>query len=95
MNGTRGCFTLTGVLWFCFLMKLVFYASFVPLWEGYDEFAHFAFVQQLSDTHELPDLLNSRASREVEESLRLAPVPWTIRQWTPRWTTYDDFWRLP
>jgi 4-amino-4-deoxy-L-arabinose transferase-like glycosyltransferase len=95
MTGTRRCFILTGVLWFCFLMKLAFYASFVPLWEGYDEFAHFAFVQHLIDTHELPDLLNAGASEEVAESLRLAPVPWTIRQWTPGWTTHDDFWRLP
>jgi hypothetical protein len=95
MAWTRRCFILTGVLWFCFLMKLVFYAGFVPLWEGYDEFAHFAFVQHLAGSHELPDLLSARTSREVEESLRLAPVPWTIRQWTPGWSTEDDFWRLP
>ena len=95
MAGTSRCFILTGVLWLCFLIKLIFYASFVPLWEGYDEFAHFAFVQQLADTHELPDLLTARASREVEESLRLTPVPRTIRQWTPGWITYDDFRRLP
>jgi len=95
MTGTRRCLILTGILWLCFLMKLVFYASFVPLWEGYDEFAHFAFVQHLAETHELPDLLNAAASQEVAESLRLAPVPWTIRQWMPGWTTHDDFWRLP
>jgi hypothetical protein len=95
MTWTRRCFILTGVLWFCFLVKLVFYASFVPLWEGYDEFAHFAFVQHVADTHGLPDLVNAAASQEVAESLRLAPVPWTIRQWTPGWTTHDDFWRLP
>ena len=86
---------MTGVLWFCVLMKLVFYASFVPLWEGYDEFAHFAFVQNLVDTHTLPDMRSAAASEEVSRSLRLAPVPWTIRQWTPGWTTNDDFWRLP
>jgi len=95
MTETRRNFILTGVLWFCFLMKLVFYASFIPLWEGYDEFAHFAFVQHLADAQELPDLLNARVSQEVAESLRLAPVPWTIRQWTPGWTTHEDFRRLP
>src|SRR5580698_2154480 len=95
MTGTSRCFILTGVLWFCLLLKLVFYASFVSLWEGYDEFAHFAFVQHLADTHQLPDLLNARASQEVAESLRLAPVPWTIRQWTPGSIAHDDFWRLP
>jgi hypothetical protein len=94
MTWTRRCLILTGVIWFCFLTKLVFYAGFVPLWEGYDEFAHFAFVQHLAGSHELPDLLNARTSLEVAESLRLAPVPWTIRQWTPGWAT-EDFWRLP
>jgi len=76
-------------------MKLVFYTGFVPLWEGYDEFAHLAFVQHLAGSHELPDLLNARTSQEVAESLQLAPVPWTIREWTPGWTTEDNFWRLP
>jgi hypothetical protein len=95
MAWTRRCIILAGVLWFCFLMKLVFYTGFVPLWEGYDEFAHFAFVQHLADSYKLPDLLTARTSLEVAESLRLAPVPWTIRQWTPGWTTEDDFWRLP
>jgi hypothetical protein len=86
---------LVGALWFCLLLKLIFCASFVPLWEGYDEFAHFAFVQHLADTHELPNLVNAVASREIAESLRLAPVPWTIRDWTPGWITHDAFWRLP
>jgi hypothetical protein len=95
MTGKRRCFMLVGVVWFCFLVKLIFYASFVPLWEGYDEFAHFAFVQHLADTHELPNLVDAVTSEEVAESLRLAPVPWTIRNWTPGWITHDDFRRLP
>jgi hypothetical protein len=92
---TRRCLILVGVLWLCFLTKLVFYSSFVPLWEGYDEFSHFAFVQYLAVNHELPAFQNSNTSEEVAESLRLAPVPWTIRQWTAGWITHDDFWRLP
>jgi hypothetical protein len=92
---TRRCLILTGALWLCFLTKLLFYSSFVPLWEGYDEFAHFAFVQYLTANHKLPPLKNTGVSQEVAESLRLAPVPWTIRQWTPGWIPYDDFRHLP
>ncbi len=92
---TRRCLILTAVLWLCFLTKLLFYSSFVPLWEGYDEFAHFAFDQYLTENHKLPPVQNTGVSREVAESLRLAPVPWTIRQWTPGWIAHDDFWRLP
>jgi hypothetical protein len=92
---THRCLILTGVLWLSFLTKLLFYSSFVPLWEGYDEFAHFAFVQYLTANHKLPPLKNTGVSQEVAESLRLAPVPWTIRQWTPGGISHDDFWHLP
>lgn len=92
---TRRNLVLTGTLWVCFVLKLLFYSSFVPLWEGYDEFAHFAFVQYLVANHQLPPLQNAAISKEVAESLRLAPVPWTNRQWMSGWTTHDDFWRLP
>jgi hypothetical protein len=92
---TRRSLILTGALWLCFLTKLLFYSSFVPLWEGYDEFAHFAFVQYLNANHKLPPLKNAGVSQEVAESLRLAPVPWTIRQWMSGSLPHDDFWRLP
>jgi hypothetical protein len=95
MPGKPRCHGSIAILWLCFLLKLLYYASFVPLWEGYDEFSHFAFAQTLAVTHEFPDLRQASISRELAESLRLAPVPWTIRNWTPGWTTEDDFWRLP
>src|SRR5437773_1532931 len=85
---------LTGGLWLCFLARMAFYVSFIPLWEGYDEFSHFAFVQYLANMHSLPRLPDATVSREVAESLRLMPIPWTIRQWTSGWVSHDDFWRL-
>jgi hypothetical protein len=72
---------MVGVLWFCFLAKLIFYSSFVPLWEGYDEFAHFAFVEYLVQAHSLPDLKNAVVPLDVANSLQTGPVPWTIRSW--------------
>jgi len=83
------------LLWLCFVAKIAFYSSFVPLWEGYDEFSHFGFVQYLAAKHSLPGLLHATASKEIDESLRLAPVPWTIRDWRSGWTTHDEYWRLP
>lgn len=82
---------LVGVLWLCVFAKLIFYSSFVPLWEGYDEFSHFAFVEHLVKTRTLPDLRNAPTAPEIVESLRAGPVPWTIRNWTGS-MTYDDFW---
>lgn len=84
---------LVGAIWLCFLAKAAFYSSFLPLWEGPDEYAHFAIVQYLAGTHSLPTT-RTTVSREVAESLRFAPVPWTIRR-PPIRVPHDDFWRLP
>src|SRR5258708_38863817 len=84
---------LVGAIWLLFLTKAVFYSSFLPLWEGPDEFAHFAFVQYLANTHSLPRFGETGVSREVAESLQTAPVPWTNRR-PPQWLPHDDFWRL-
>lgn len=70
-----------GVLWICVFAKLVFYSSFVPLWEGYDEFAHFAFVEYLFNNHTLPDLRSAVVPPDITESVRTVPVPTTIRSW--------------
>ena len=83
---------IVGVLWFCFLAKLIFYSSFIPLWEGYDEFAHFAFVEYLVDFHALPDLRSAVVPPDVAASLQAGPVPWTIRTWTGS-VSYDDYWQ--
>ena len=78
-------------LWLCVLAKLIFYSSFVPLWEGYDEFAHFAFVEYLVGTHTLPDLRSAVVPGDVADSLRTLPMPWTVRDWIG--IPHDDYWR--
>src|SRR5262249_42903742 len=92
MPSARACAVLTGLLWLCVLAKLIFYSSFVPLWEGYDEFPNFALVERRVETHSLPDLKNAIFPNDVAESLRRLPVPWTIRNWTPGWTPHDEYW---
>ena len=84
---------LVGAIWLCFLSKAVFYSGFLPLWEGPDEYAHFALVQYLANTHSLPGP-DAGISREVVQSMQLAPVPWTLRN-PPLRLPHDDFWRLP
>jgi len=36
-----------GVLSACLAVRLLFYATMLPLWEGYDEWAHFAYIQHI------------------------------------------------
>jgi hypothetical protein len=80
-------------LWCCFVIKGTFYASFLPLWEGYDESSHFSFVEHLATHSRLPNPITG-IPRDVSASLQLTPVPWTIKDWEPGWITHDDFWQL-
>ncbi len=72
---------LLSLIWIAFLMRGLFYAALLPLWEGYDEWCHFAYVQRMAGGGELPIASQSRITREVQESLRLVPLAWTLRDW--------------
>jgi hypothetical protein len=75
------------------VLRGIFYSVLFPLWEGYDEFAHFAFVQHLVATGTLP-LASTPVSKEVEESLKLVPLPWTLRDMGVPHAIHDDYWML-
>jgi hypothetical protein len=64
------------------------------MWEGWDEYAHFAFVQHWIDRGTLPRTAD-RISREIDESMRLAPLPWELRWIGPPYLTHADWWALP
>ena len=36
------------VIWACFAARLLFYAAMLPLWEGFDEWAHFAVIRTMA-----------------------------------------------
>ncbi len=84
------------LIWLCFLVRGFFYALILPLWEGYDEYAHFAFVQHVATHRNLPAGTETRISREIERSVQLAPMPWTVRLdlCSPPCVIHDDYWRL-
>jgi 4-amino-4-deoxy-L-arabinose transferase-like glycosyltransferase len=78
-----------------FLLRGVFYCALFPLWEGFDEYSHFAFVQHVAEMGSLPLAAQTRVSREIEESLKLVPLPWLLRDLPPPHLTHDAYWRLP
>jgi Dolichyl-phosphate-mannose-protein mannosyltransferase len=70
------------------LLRLVFYAAMLPLWEGYDEWAHFSVVRMVAHG----DLLPSRDAAipaDVDVSVRSAPRPWGASDPGPRLTAYE------
>ena len=67
------------VVWMCFIARGAFYSAVLPLWEGFDEWAHFAVIQRMAVRGELVVLRESPISRDIAPSLELAPVPWELR----------------
>ena len=82
------------VVWACFLARLLFYSAMLPLWEGYDEWAHFAVVRQMAFGGHWLVPRDAPIPRDVETSLELAPVPWELRSLAPPAVTHDEYWAL-
>src|ERR1022692_3708888 len=82
-------------IWACFVARLGFYSSMLPMWEGYDEWAHFSVIRHMAVSHEVLVARDAPVPRDVEASLQLAPVPWEMRSLPPPWLTQDAYWSLP
>ncbi len=54
----------------------------------------FAYLQYLVSSGALPVVGQSQVSKEIEGSLRILPLPWTLRDRPPPSITHDAFWRL-
>jgi len=74
------------LLWVCFILRGTFYVCAIPIWEGFDEYAHYARIEYLS-TH-------------GREPLRTTPVPDDIAETMAHVPThnggmsFDEYWRL-
>lgn len=90
---TRQCLLL---IWICFLLRGCFYASMLPLWEGYDEFAHFGVICAAALHGVLLAPRGQKGPRDVEESLDLVPIPWGVHSWEVfrSGLTQERFWSL-
>ncbi len=80
------------VLWLAFLIRGLFYVSVTPLWEGFDEPAHFSYIQHIAEGQGLFPNRDGHASQEIVLSVRLAPKPWmSIVGFGP---TQEEYWAL-
>jgi len=68
-----------------------------PLWEGYDEFSHFGVVRAMATKGILLAPRDQAGPRDVEQSLKLAPIPWEVRGWDVfrASLTEEAYWSLP
>jgi hypothetical protein len=85
---------LLWLVWLCFLARASFYAVLLPIWEGFDEWAHVAYVQHLAAGKGLPRPAETRVSREVQASLGLTPVPHALNYLLEPHYSHIEYWSL-
>jgi len=77
------------------LLNAILYSCCLPLWEGFDEGFHYAYVETLWQTGDFPILGRSLVPLDVVQSFTLAPAGPVVHTWVPEATTYDNWFRLP
>jgi hypothetical protein len=77
------------------LVNVALYSSLLPLWEGFDEPFHYAYVQHVAEHHSLPVWGITPLSGEIWTSLHIAPGSSVVKNNLPWITTFDEYFRLP
>ena len=79
------------LIWAGFVARLAFYATAYPLWEGFDEWAHFAVVRHMAAGAVLVPR-DAPLPPDVAASLRYLPMPPT--NLPAGAISHEDFWAL-
>jgi hypothetical protein len=82
------------LIWAGFSVRLAFYATAFPLWEGFDEWPHFAVVRHMAGGEPLV-ARDAGLPADVAASLRLVPMPPTPAGLFPGALSHEEFWALP
>ena len=75
-----------------FLSRGFLHVLVVPMWEGFDEPFHYAYVQYIAENSRLPPLNAPAVSQEILESLQLFPTTYHLSYLTPM--RFKNFWEL-
>jgi len=77
------------------VLNACLYCGLLPLWEGFDEPFHYAYVESLWQTYRLPVLGRTPMPSDVSRSFQFAPVSYILHGWIPEATTFDEWLLLP
>ena len=77
------------------ILNAALYSGLLPLWEGFDEPAHYGYVESLWQTGRLPILGHTTFPRDVLASFRFAPGSYLMHRWRPETMTYEEWYGLP
>jgi len=86
--------TLLVIVWLAMLLRGLFYCVEQPIWEGFDEWAHFAYIQHIAECHSLPPR-TELVSSQIRRSLKLVPLSRPAAEAFPGAVTHEAFWHLP
>lgn len=75
------------------LLNATLYACFLPLWEGFDEPFHYAYVQSLSSGH-IPVFGKAYVSREIVASFSTVPLS-RFLSGTAGTASFEEWFSLP
>src|SRR5258708_5330143 len=87
-------YRLLSLVWIAFVTRGLFYCVQEPMWEGYDEWAHFAVIQHIAEYGRLPGR-TATVSKEIRASLSLMPSAYGLNGFNLPLITHEDYWRLP
>lgn len=77
------------------VLNAILYASLLPLWEGFDEPFHYAYVERLATHGDFPVTGKTPLTAEIWESLRLAPSSYVVQRNLPFVTSFSEYFALP
>ena len=71
--------------------------AMLPIWEGFDETAHFSYIQQVADNGKLPLDGKDPISTDIEQYYEYAPVPQalSVEFMSKDRLTYESFFSKP
>ncbi len=68
------CRWILASIWLIFLIRGAFYASLIPLWEGFDEWAHYGFVEHVRLHPGVLPRTTDRVTEEIRQSVQAQPI---------------------
>ena len=77
------------------LLNAALYCCLLPLWEGFDEPFHYAYVESLSANRQIPVLKQTTISQEIRTSLDIVPVSFILKRNIPGTIAFEDWFALP
>jgi hypothetical protein len=77
------------------VLNAVLYASLLPLWEGFDEPFHYAYVERLATHGDFSIVGKTPLTSEIWQSLHLAPGSYLVKRNLPFVTSFSEYFALP